>query len=121
MPLRMIIHHGGSHGTRGRVNSGYGGYWPIARVLGTADSGCCGKGTRSCGSLDDLSHTGHTPHHFSPSLSATCDLNQSSFSSSPNPGPSGTGKTLFRTTGVLPCAIFSLLPRNAPSAFSTLK
>jgi hypothetical protein len=61
---------------------------------------------------------GH-PHHASPL--AICARSQSSFRSRPRPGPSGTGDTLFRTTGSGPYAIFSLLPRKAPRAFSTLK
>ena len=37
------------------------------------------------------------PHHFS--SRGKCDFSQSSLISRPSPGPSGTGKTLFRTTG----------------------
>ena len=37
------------------------------------------------------------PHHVSPF--AICARSQSSFRSRPRPGPSGTGNTLFRTTG----------------------
>ena len=59
------------------------------------------------------------PHQVSPFT--ICERSQSSFISRPKPGPSGTGNLPSRMTGLGPWAIFSLLPRNAPRTFSTLK